>query len=73
MPEQPPSRPRVNGPRHHWILYVFVALFGGLAHLVKGLPRAAVRLHQIEWRFFRKLPPTEAHRRASVAALAVKQ
>jgi ketosteroid isomerase-like protein len=30
MPVQPPSRPRVNGPRHHWILYVLVAFFGGL-------------------------------------------
>jgi len=30
MSVQPPSRPRVNGPRHHWILYVLVAFFGGL-------------------------------------------
>jgi ketosteroid isomerase-like protein len=25
-----PVQPRVVGPRHHWILYVFVAFFGGL-------------------------------------------
>jgi ketosteroid isomerase-like protein len=30
MSVQPPSRARVNGPRHHWILYVFIAFFGGL-------------------------------------------
>ena len=30
MPVQPPSRLRVNGPRHHWIFYVLVAFFGGL-------------------------------------------
>ena len=30
MPLQSPSRARVNGPRHHWILYVLVAFFGGL-------------------------------------------
>ncbi len=30
MSAQTLSRPRVNGPRHHWILYVLVAFFGGL-------------------------------------------
>ena len=30
MSVQPPSRVRVNGPRHHWILYVMLAFFGGL-------------------------------------------
>ena len=30
MSVQPPSRPRVNGPRHHWIVYVLIAFFGGL-------------------------------------------
>ncbi|HKM82617.1 MAG TPA: nuclear transport factor 2 family protein [Terriglobia bacterium] len=30
MSVQPPSRPRVKGPRHHWILYVLIAFFGGL-------------------------------------------
>ena len=30
MSVQPRSRPRVNAPRHHWMLYVLVAFFGGL-------------------------------------------
>ena len=30
MPVHSPSRPRVNGPRHHWIVYVVIAFSGGL-------------------------------------------
>lgn len=30
MSVNPPVQPRFVGPRHHWILYVLVAFFGGL-------------------------------------------
>jgi len=30
MSVNPPVQPRVVRPRHHWVLYVFVAFFGGL-------------------------------------------
>jgi hypothetical protein len=50
-----------------------VTLFGGLAHLLKGLPRAAVCLHQFGQLLFRESPQAEQLCAIPAFALAAKE